>query len=63
MSQNVPGLPVLKFYSKHNETLLRTLHAEVCILAVYAKYVALPTKSMSWMAAKMLEREQKLVFQ
>ena len=29
MSQNVPGLPVLKFYSKRNETLLRTLHMKV----------------------------------
>ena len=28
MSQNVPGSPVLKLYSKRNETLLRTLHAE-----------------------------------
>ena len=42
---------------------LRMLHAEVCILAVYAKYVAPPTKSMSWMAAKTLEREQQLAFQ
>ena len=38
--------------SKHNETLLRTLHAEVRILAVYDKYVATPTKSKSQMAAK-----------
>ena len=43
MSQTVPGSPVLKFSSKRNETLLRTLHAEVSILAVYAKYVAPPT--------------------
>ena len=45
MSQNVPGSPVIKMCSKHNETLLRTLHAEVRILTVYAKYVAMPTKS------------------
>ena len=38
--------------SKPNETLLRTLHAEFRILAVYAKYVATPTKSKSQMAAK-----------
>ena len=55
MSQNVRGSPILKFFSKRNETLLRTLHAEVRILAIYAKYVAPPTKSMSSMAAKMLE--------
>ena len=24
MSQNIPGLPVLKSYSKHNETMLYT---------------------------------------
>ena len=35
MSQNVPGSPVLKFCRKCNETLLRTLHAEVRILTVY----------------------------
>ena len=52
MSQNVPGSPVIKMCSKHNETLLRTLHAEVRILAVYAKYVAMPTKSKSQMVAK-----------
>ena len=53
--QNVPGSPVLKFFSKHNETLLCMLHAEVRMLTVYANYVATPTKSMSSMAAKMLE--------
>ena len=58
MSQNVPGSPILKISSKHNETLLHMLHTEVRILTVYAKYVAPPTKSMSSMAAKMLEREQ-----
>ena len=52
MSQNVPGSPVIKMCSKQNETLLRTLHAEIRILAVYAKYVATPTKSKSQMAAK-----------
>ena len=35
MSQNMPGLPVLKFSSERNETLLRTLYVEVRILAVY----------------------------
>ena len=37
MSQkfNVPGSPVQKLNSKHNERLPHTLHAEVCILAVY----------------------------
>ena len=36
-----------------------SLHAEVRILPVYAKYVAPPTKSMSAraLAAKMLQRE------
>ena len=43
MNQNVPGSPVLKFSRTRNETLLRKLHTEVHILAVYAKYVALPT--------------------
>ena len=63
MSQNVPGSPVIKMFSKHNETLmLRTLHAEVRILAVYAKYVATPTKSKSQMVAKMLERKQQPAF-
>ena len=43
----------------------RLLHAEVLILAVYAKYVALPTKSMSIQAmdAKTLERELQRRFQ
>ena len=59
MSQNVPESPVIKMCSKHNETLLHTLHAEVRILAVYAQYVATPTKSMSQMVAKTLEREQQ----
>ena len=36
---------------------------EVRILVVYAMYVAPPTKSMSWMAAKMLEQEQQPAFQ
>ena len=35
---------------------------EIHILVIYAKYVAPPTKSMSWIAAKMLEREQQLAF-
>ena len=48
MNQNVPGLPIIKMFSKHNETLLRTLHAEVRILAIYAKYVATPTKSKNY---------------
>ena len=52
-----------KNYSKHDETLLRTLHAEVRILAVYAKCMATSTKSTSQMAAKMLEREQQPAFQ
>ena len=48
MSQNVPRSPVLKFSSKRNETLLCTLHgAEVCILAVYAKYMAGPAYKAS----------------
>ena len=47
MSQNVPGSHVIKVCSKHNEILIRTLHTEVRILAVYAKYVATPTKSKS----------------
>ena len=34
MSQNVPESPVIKMCSKHNETLLCTLHAEVCILLI-----------------------------
>ena len=55
---SLPRSPVLKFSSECNETLLRTLHVEVHILAVYTKYVALPTKSMSSMATKMLERER-----
>ena len=40
------------------------LHPEVCILSIYAKYAAPPTKSMSaWaMAAKTLERELKRRF-
>ena len=58
MSQNVPGSPVLKLSSKRNETLLGTWHMEVHILAVYAKYVAPPTKSMSSVAAKTCEGEQ-----
>ena len=58
MCQNVPGSPVLKFSSKRYETLSCTLHTEVHILAIYAKYVAPPTKSMSLTAAKTLEREQ-----
>ena len=33
-----------------------SLHAEVRILAVYAKYVALPTKSMSAPAIQKAER-------
>ena len=37
MSQNVPGSPVLKYSSKCNEVLLRTLHSEVRILTIYAK--------------------------
>ena len=49
MSQHVHGWPVLKFYSKRNKTLLRTLHT--CRLW---KYVAPPTESMSKMAAKTL---------
>ena len=57
----MPGLPVIKICSKLNETLLHTLHAEVRILAVYAKYVTTPTKSKSLMAAKMLERKQQPV--
>ena len=52
-----PGSPVIKMCSKLNETLLRTLQAEVRILAVYDKYVATPTKSKSQMAAKTLERK------
>ena len=51
------------FTAKCNETLPRTLCAEICILAVYAKYMAPPTKSMSWMAAETLEQEQQLTFQ
>ena len=48
MSQNVPiRLPILKFSSKQNEALLHTLYTEVNILAVYAKYVAPPTKTVS----------------
>ena len=35
ISQNVHGLPVLKFYSKRNDPLLRTLQVKVRILAVY----------------------------
>ena len=42
MSRNVPGSSVIKMCSKLNETLLRTLHAEVRILAVHEKYVAHP---------------------
>ena len=58
VSQIVHGLPVLKPYSKRNETLLRTLHVEVCMLDVYDwKYVAPPIESMT---AKMLEREHQL---
>ena len=46
--------------SKCSETLLRILHAEVCILAaVYAKYVAPPTKSVHSMVTKSLEWEQQ----
>ena len=49
MSQNIPGSPILKISSKRNETLLRTLHVEVCIHAVYAKTLRLvrPTPSLS----------------
>ena len=47
MSKNVPGSPVLEYCKKLQWTLLCTLHAEVRILAVYGKYVAPPTKSMS----------------
>ena len=36
MSQNVPGLPILNMCSEHDETFLGMLHAEVCILVVYA---------------------------
>ena len=61
-SQNVPGWPVLQFSSKHNETLLHMLHVEVHIFTVYANYVALPTKSMSKMAVRTLEREQQPAF-
>ena len=35
MSKNTPGSPVLKFYGKYKEILLRTLHIKVHILAVY----------------------------
>ena len=52
MSKNTPRSPVLKFCKKSNETLLRMLHTDVHILSVYAKYMAPPTKSMSYMAAK-----------
>ena len=62
MSQNVPGSPVLKMCSKHNETVLHTLNVEVSILAVYAKYMAKPTKSKSQMAAKTLEKKQQPAF-
>ena len=34
--------------SMHNETLLRQLHVEVHIRSIYAKYVATPTKSNSY---------------
>ena len=47
MSQNVPGSPILKFSSKHNETLLRTLHTKVHTV-----------EPMSSVATKTLEREQ-----
>ena len=57
-----PDHPYYNF-PKCNETLLHTLHAEVCIFTIYAKYVAPPTKSMSKMAVKTLEREQHLAFQ
>ena len=54
-----PDYPYYNFpVSKCNETLLRTLHAEVRIFTVYAKYMAPPTKSMSEMAVKILERER-----
>ena len=56
-------LPVLKFSNKRNETSLHTLHAEVCMLTVYAKYVAPPTKSMSSLATTTLEWEQQSIFQ
>ena len=38
------------------------LHAEVRILAVYAKYVAPPTKSVSKLATRKLELEQQPAF-
>ena len=62
INQNIPGLPVLKFYSKCNETLPHMLHAKVHILTVYYKSVAPPRKSISSMAAKTLEREQQSPF-
>ena len=34
MCQSVPGSPVLKLSSKHNETLLHTLHMEIRILTI-----------------------------
>ena len=61
MSENVPQLPVLSFYSKRNQTLPPTLDVEVRIL-VYTKNVAAPTKSMSQLAARMPEREQNWRF-
>ena len=59
MSQNVPGSPILKFFSKRNETLLRMLHMEVRILA---KYVASPTESISSMATKHLNESSSVSF-
>ena len=53
MSQNVPGLPVLKFSSKHNEILLCTLHMEVRITHHLLEFMAPTTKSVGSMAAKM----------
>ena len=36
------------------------LHLNICTFALYVKYVAPPTNSISWMAAKTLEQEQQL---
>ena len=47
MCQNVPGSLVFNTCSKRDETLLRMLLAEIPLLAVSTKYMAMPTKSMS----------------
>ena len=58
MSKNIPGSPVLKFCKKLQWTLLRTLHAEVRILAVYDMWPRPPSQWASWT----LEWEQQPTF-